>query len=144
MVKKSASSVRILILSSNDNAYNMRLTLNAGAQGYLLKNVEQGLLSEAIRAIYNDEEYLSPEVRNILLHTGFKSRTKQPGTEKLTKRETEVLQLIAEEKTSHEIGALWHHSYRTVETYRIGIMQKMGVKNMVGMVKKASVLGIIK
>lgn len=83
-------------------------------------------------------------MRNILLHTVFKSRTKQPGTEKLTKRETEVLQLIAEEKTSHEIGALLHLSYRTVETYRIGIMQKLDVKNMVGMVKKAIVLGIIK
>ncbi len=143
LIRRSFPRVRILVLTSNDNALNMRMALNAGAHGYLLKNVEQELLAEAVRTVYQNQEYLSPEVKNILLQTVWKTGSGGTGTEKLTKRESEVLKLIAEEKTSHEIGALLHLSYRTVETYRIGIMQKLGAKNMVGMVKKAITLGLI-
>lgn len=143
-LRQDYPELRILVLTSNDNAYNIQIILNAGAQGYLLKNIEQDLLMEAIETIYKGEEYLSPEVKNILLDSLRKDKTKKVGTESLTPRELDILRLIAEEKTSHEIGEILHLSYRTIETYRLGIMQKLGVKNMVGMVKKAILLGIIK
>lgn len=143
-LRQDYPELRILVLTSNDNAYNIQIILNAGAQGYLLKNIEQDLLMEAIETIYKGEEYLSPEVKNILLDSLRKDKSKKVGTESLTPRELDILRLIAEEKTSQEIGDMLHLSYRTIETYRLGIMQKLGVKNMVGMVKKAILLGIIK
>src|SRR5690606_6755792 len=59
-LRQDYPELRILVLTSNDNAYNIQIILNAGAQGYLLKNIEQDLLMEAIETIYQGEEYLSP------------------------------------------------------------------------------------
>lgn len=142
-LRQTYPSLGILVLTSNDNTYNIQMALNAGANGYLLKNIEQELLMEAIATIHRGEEYLSPEVKNILLDH-LRKNDKNARVESLTKREIDILRLIAEEKTSHEIGELLHLSYRTIETYRLGIMQKLDVKNMVGMVKKAITLGLIK
>lgn len=144
MIKSKYPEIRILILTSNDNAYNIQLVLNSGADGYLLKNIEMTLLTDAIEKVYHGEEYLSPEVKDILLNSLRKNSSNLPGSENLTEREIQILQLIAEEKTSQEIGSILHLSYRTIETYRLAIMQKLGVKNMVGMTKKAIMLGIIK
>ena len=143
-VKQLAPTLPVLVLSANDNAYNIQMALNTGAHGYLLKNIEQDLLAEAIKEVNDGREYLSPEVKNILLESLRKNSPNKAGAERLTAREIDVLQLIAEEQSSHEIGATLHLSYRTIETYRLGIMKKLGVKNMVGMVKKAIELGVIK
>ncbi len=142
-IKDTYPEVRILILTSNDNVYNIQMMLNAGVEGYVLKNVEQNLLVEAIEKVYERRDFLSPEVKDILLTTLRKGNNNKAGEEMLTAREIEILKLIAEEYTSQEIGKKLFLSYRTVETYRLVIMQKLGVKNMVGMTKKAILLGII-
>ncbi len=144
LVKEHYPDIRILVLTSNDNLYNIQMMLNAGAEGYLLKNVEQQLLVKAIEKVYANEDFLSPEVKDILLISIKKGSHKLSGKAALTEREIAILRLIAEEYTSQEISAKLHLSYRTVETYRLAIMQKLGVKNMVGMTKKAILLGIIK
>lgn len=142
IIKESYPEVHILILTSNDNVYNIQTMLNAGASGYILKNIEQKMLVEAIEKINKNETFLSSEVKDILINT-MRKDNKSGGKEMLTTREIEILQLIAEEYTSQEIGKRLCLSYRTVETYRLGIMQKLGVKNMVGMTKKAILLGIV-
>lgn len=144
LIRNHYPDIRILVLTSNDNLYNIQMMLNAGAEGYLLKNIEQQLLVEAIEKVYANKDFLSPEVKDILLNSIRKGHHKLPGKEALTEREIAILRLIAEEHTSQEISQKLHLSYRTVETYRLAIMQKLGVKNMVGMTKKAILLGIIK
>jgi DNA-binding NarL/FixJ family response regulator len=144
LIKNLYPGVRIIILTSNDNAYNIQLLLNSGADGYILKSIEQRLLIEAIEKVYQGESYLSPEIKDLLLSTMRKSSNTLQNNTELTTREMQILQLIAEELTSQEIASRLHLSARTVETYRLGIMQKLGVKNMVGMTKKAIMLGIIK
>lgn len=145
--KEKYPAVKILILTSNDNIHNIKLLLNKGADGYILKNTEQDFLIQAIReARYGDrkEKVISQDVSQNLKKLIAKDKQFLFGTNQLTQREQEVLQLIAQELTSQEIGRRLHLSQRTVESYRLILMQKLDVKNMVGMVKKAIMLGLIK
>ena len=141
LAKQLYPDLKIIVLTSNDNIYNIQLLLNAGADGYILKNLEMGQIVEAIDKVNSGSEYLSPEVKDLLIKHIRKHN--HAGIESLTRRETEILKLIAEEYTSQEISEKLNLSNRTVETYRLGLMQKLQVKNMVGMVKKAITLGLI-
>lgn len=135
--------IRILILTSNDSIYYIKLLVDLGIHGYLLKDTEQDMLVEAIETVYKGNRFFSPQVKDSLLNLSLKP-VHTATQEALTPREIEILKLIAQEHTSHEIGEKLFLSYRTVENYRIGIMQKLGVKNMVGMAKKAILMGLIK
>lgn len=140
-IKKSAPYVKVLVFSSNENIYSVRLLLNSGADGYLFKNISDDTLTDAIRQVHqNNIPYLIPEVKELLKRKSKVTATMQS----LTPREADVLQLIAQEMTSQEIAVQLGLSYRTVEIYRLGLMQKLDVRNMVGMVKKAIMLGLIK
>jgi DNA-binding NarL/FixJ family response regulator len=143
LIKKNYPAIKIIILSSNDNFYTIRLLLNAGVNGYLLKNSAQRLLVEAIESVYQGKDFFAPRVEEILQYGQKKKLPQKAGKELLTPREKDILKLITEEYTSQEIADALNLSLRTVETYRLGIMQKLGVKNMVGMTKKAILLGII-
>ncbi len=143
IVKKSYPEIKIVVLTSNANYYNIQMVLHAGADGYVLKNTEQRLLAEALETVMLDETYLSPEVKDILLVNVKKKGKALASKEMLTPRELDILRLITKEYNSQEIGKALHLSLRTVETYRLGIMQKLDVKNMVGMTKKAIMLGIL-
>lgn len=140
LIKDSYPALRVIIVTSNENAYNIKMLLKAGADGYVLKNSDADLLITAIDHVYhNDTPFVPPA-----LESAIRQKEKQTGySVSLTPRETDVLRLIAQELTSHEIGAALQINHRTVEIYRLGIMQKLGTKNMVGMVKKAILLGLI-
>lgn len=134
------------MLSSNDNIHNIKLLLNNGADGYLLKNTDQSTLIQSIKDAVNKsikKPIVSPETENQLKLLSEKNKTHFNNAQHLTPREKDVLQLIAQELTSQEIGEKLHLSQRTVESYRLMLMQKLDVKNMVGMVKKAIMLGLI-
>lgn len=140
-VKEHYPRLKVLMLSTNENIHTISLLLKNGANGYLFKDASASVLAGAIRFVYEQEKpFLLPETERIL-------RSKLKGAANhnaLTPREVDVLQLIAQEKTSHEIADLLGLSYRTVEIYRLGLMQKLDVRNMVGMVKKAIMLGLIR
>lgn len=140
-VKETFPAIKVIILSSNENIYTISLLLKNGANGYLFKDASTTALASAIRFVYhNDKPFLLPEIERTLKQK-IKSTVSHNA---LTPREIDVLQLIAQEKTSHEIADALGLSYRTVEIYRLGLMQKLDVKNMVGMVKKAIMLGLVK
>ncbi len=146
-LKRDYPQIKILVLSSNDNIHNIKLILNKGADGYILKNTEQDFLVQAIRDVYHNDgkdKIISAEVAKNLKRLTAKDADFLSNPNYLTPREQQVLQLMARELTSHEIGALLHLSQRTVESYRLILMQKLDVKNMIGMVKKAIMLGLIK
>ncbi len=142
-VKQTYPKVKIIILTSNENPYAIKMLLKSGADGYLLKNSIAGSILKAIEHVvqYEGEPYLHEDVRNIIQKT-FPRDTKPANT--LTPRELEILELIAQEMTSQEIGEKLHIHFRSVEIYRVGIMRKLGAKNMVGMVKKAMLMGLLR
>lgn len=146
VIKAAYPHIKILVLSSNDNIYNIKMLLNNGADGYLLKNTGQQDLQKFIKKVWSGEEgpVVSPEIHGLLKSLSDKKNVPFNGIQQLTPREVEVLKLISQELTSHEIGERLHLSQRTVESYRLLLMQKLQVKNMVGMVKKAIMLGLVR
>jgi DNA-binding NarL/FixJ family response regulator len=113
--------------------------LEAGASGYLLKDSAFEELAGAIKAILKDQIYLSPAIAGVVLsqslsRLGSKRRSQQI---ELSKREREVLQLIAEGKSTKEIAATLYVSVKTVETHRKQIMDKLDIHSIAELTKYA-------
>ena len=117
--------VRLLALSMAYDAVSVQEVLDAGAAGYMLKNVLGPELSTAIRRVAAGHTYFCPEV----------AAHNQPAL--LTSRELEILHLIAEEKLNLHIADQLHISERTVETHRKNIFTKTGCKSVVGLLQYA-------
>lgn len=143
-LRKQFPVLKIIIVTSTESVFLVKAMLDAGARAYLLKTAGQEQLSDAIRQVMAGEVVLSPEVKELLLKNALKQKSNLAYNEELTEREIRILELIAEELTSPEIAGQLHLSQRTIENYRLGLMQKLGAKNMAGLVKKAILMGIIK
>jgi DNA-binding NarL/FixJ family response regulator len=111
--------------------------LEAGAKGYLLKNAGKEQIKEAIRTVYAGDPYYCKTTSNKLTQMIAKSRfnpyNKKPKIE-FSEREKEIIGLISKEFSNKEIAEKLFLSHRTVEGHRLKIMEKMDVKNTVGLV----------
>ena len=139
-VKKAYPHIKILVLSMFKEASMIKIMLENGASGYLLKNAGQDEILEAIRRVSNDKEYYSPDV----LQTVMRSLTKKeeekahkPFIPSLTRREKQVLQLIVDEYTTAEIAEKLFIGFGTVETHRRNLLMKLDVRNTAGLVRMA-------
>lgn len=144
-IHKRFPQIRVLALSMHSESSYILKMLEAGASGYLLKDAGSREMVAAIRTVAAGEPYFSQQVSQTLLnhlHGGKKVKEKMPGVP-LTKRELEVLQLIAEEFSNSEIAEKLFISIRTVDTHRRNLLEKLGVKNTAGLVKNAIRLGLI-
>jgi DNA-binding NarL/FixJ family response regulator len=133
---------RVMILSIHFTSVHIQRALQAGAMGYLLKESAGEEVVEAIRTVHEGRRYLSRKIAE----TVVEDYVRQGGgdvLEGLSPRERQVLQLIAEGKTSAEAAAILYLSVKTVETYRSRFMQKLGLKDMTALVKFAIQHGII-
>lgn len=131
--------VKILILSMHSDARYVKRLFAAGASGYLLKECAVDELMNAIRAVIANQIYLSPRITRLVL-TEYLS--KQPIVEVsvfsvLTAREREVLQLMAEGKTTKEIAWSLDISVKTVEAHRQKIMEKSNIHSIAELTKYA-------
>jgi len=142
-ILKQYPRVRILILTNFDNTLYVHTLLNAGVQGYLLKNTDQNTLVEAIQCIYNGGQFLKDDIRGKLEQ--YRKSLKRNTTSKvvLTPREKDILQLIAKEYSNQEIADHLSLSLRTVENYRLNLSLKLEAKNTAGLLLKAIELGIL-
>ena len=135
-VKKRWPAIAILALSSYDKASFIEQMLRNGASGYLLKNTQQDELSEAIKTVYSGQKYLGKKAQRTLLD-GMSAAAPASQIPVLTRREKEVLRLIAQEFTTAEIGDQLTISVNTVESHRRNLLSKFGVRNSVGLIKAA-------
>jgi DNA-binding NarL/FixJ family response regulator len=146
-IRKGFPGVRILVLTMHKEREFLHQALAAGAQGYLLKEDTDTALFSAIEGIRQGKIYISPnltegmdpEWKKVL--QGDSPPSTQP--ELLTTREKEVLKLIAEGKSSKEIGDLLFISFRTVNRHRASIMQKLRINKSTDLVKYAIQEGYI-
>ncbi|GEP92423.1 two component transcriptional regulator, LuxR family [Chitinophaga terrae (ex Kim and Jung 2007)] len=143
MVKKNHPAVRIIALSSFMESHYIKQMLRNGASGYLLKNVTPPKLCEAIETVYAGEAYLDESVKHLLLDEMLTGQKRSGYSIPLTRREKEILKLIAEEYSNQEIADTLFISLRTVETHRLNLTQKLAVKNTAGLVKEAYKRGLI-
>ncbi|MBS1758543.1 MAG: response regulator transcription factor [Bacteroidetes bacterium] len=135
-VKKIYPSVFILGLSTfNQQAY-IRDMIENGASGYVLKNADKSEILAAIATIMKGQNYLSHEVANAL-------KEKKIDTPIITRREKEVLLLIAEGLTNAEIAEKLYISLPTVNTHRKSLLEKFDAKNTATLINKAIRMGIV-
>lgn len=131
-------SIKVIVLSIHETKPYVNRALKAGARGYLLKETAGLEVVEAVRAVYSGERYLSQRISDLLTDISFRSldgSKEVSPLEQLSSRESEILQLVAEGKTSQEIGERLSISSKSVDTYRSRLMRKIGVKDVAGLVK---------
>lgn len=122
--------VLILVVSMHDESLYAERALRAGARGYLMKSAGGEELIKAIRHVFAGQVYLSTNLSAKILNSLSGARQSSPGVlNVLSDREFEVFQLIGEGLTTSEIGSRLHISGKTVETHRLHIRDKLGLKN---------------
>lgn len=126
-------AMKAVLLSMHDEPSIVREAIKLGVNGYLLKNIQQAELKEAIRKIYSGLIYVSAEITSQLLQQSNGNQNESA----LTERELEVLALITKENSNKQIANKMHISERTVETHRKNIFRKTGTTSLVGLVKYA-------
>jgi len=132
--------VGVLALTMYDDESHIIKMLQVGAMGYILKSTNKKELTEAIKTVASGESYFAKEASEVIMRRFMKKKTLSKSLAykvALTRREKEVLKLIAEEFTNNEIAKKLYISARTVDTHRRNLLQKTGVKNTAGLVKYA-------
>lgn len=128
-IKKKCPSTAVLILTAYDDDEYVFALLEAGAEGYLLKNARPSEFINAIRAVHAGESVLHPSVaRKVVDHYVFPTH-KPDELERLSERELEVLKLVAKGMTNKEIAEALFLSVRTVQGHMSNILAKMGVSS---------------
>lgn len=150
-INKENISVSIIILSMYANEEYVIQALKAGASGYLLKDAAPTELELAINAVIKGEIYLSPSISKNLV-TDYLRRIGDGSSEgndqesvfaRLTSRQREILQLIAEGNSTKEIAGKLNISIKTIETHRSQIMERLDIHDVPGLVRYAIRVGII-
>ena len=135
--KRDGSSARFLFLSLRSSRTIVANAMRAGAEGFLCKDDSASDLLAAMETIAGGGTYLSPTAATQLVEIALGAEPRGDEASLLTRREQEVLQLIAEEMSSKEIAAELHISARTVESHRSNLMHKLGVHKVSGLVRYA-------
>jgi DNA-binding NarL/FixJ family response regulator len=131
--------VKIIALSMHSDSLFVTEMLKSGASGYLLKDCAFEELVQAIRTITSGKTYLSPSISGVVV-SDYVHRLSKPGShipEVLTTREREVLQLIAEGKSTKQVALKLHISTKTVETHRRQMMDKLDIHSVAELTKYA-------
>ncbi|HKJ34104.1 MAG TPA: response regulator transcription factor [Balneolales bacterium] len=141
---KESPDAKILILTMHMDETYLSKSIKAGALGYLLKNCEKDELLEGVRAAAEGKKVFSTAISRLITESYVSnlkdSQDRKPAPKKethLTKREQQILGLIAEGLTSQEIANKLTISPRTVETHRANLLQKLDIKNTAGLVRYA-------
>jgi two-component system response regulator NreC len=145
-IQHCCSYVHVLILSMHTTEEHIYQALRAGASGFVGKEAAAQEVAAAIRAVCAGKVYLSPAIRKheISEYIRRAQADEAPdGYDTLTRREREVLQLIAEERNTREIGTLLNISPKTVETHRSHLMDKLDIHTTAGLTRYAIGRGIV-
>lgn len=134
-IKQDKPLSKIIMLTMHKSREMVQEVIKSGANGYLLKNTPKQELQDALELVHNGTDYFVNEIKDTLVDS-FRSSNVQKSI-KLTPREKEVLALICDEQTTHEIADQLFLSINTIETHRKNLLSKTGCKNSVGLVKFA-------
>lgn len=135
-IRDRAPRARVIILSMHSSAEVVFHALEAGAAGYVLKESAAKEIIDAVRAVHAGRRYLGRKVAEMVADNIGRSSASSP-LESLSKRERQILQLVAEGHSSARIGAALNLSPKSVDTYRSRLMRKLHVGDVAGLVKFA-------
>lgn len=142
-VKERLTTIKIVLLSMEVNKELLRSGIQSGIDGYLSKNAETGNLIQAIRQVYRGKKYFDDTTISLVFEDFYISQRNEQQKKncmhrwQLTKREMEVLSLIVAGKSYSEIGEELCISTKTVDTHKTHILDKLGLKNTIELVKYA-------
>lgn len=134
LIKKDFPKTKVIALSMHDEAHLVKNILKEGVDGYLLKNIQQFELKNALKQVMLGMPYVSPEITKLLMHD-LNHNTEDVSL--LTDREKDILRLIAKEYSNKQMAEKLFISERTVETHRKNIFRKTNTTSLVGLIKYA-------
>jgi len=141
---KDFPDVRVIVLSMHANEEYIWQALRAGASGYLLKSASTAELETALQAVGRGETYLDPAIaRRVIAGYLSGAAQKKSSIEQLSPRQREILQLIAEGRSTKEIAFLLNLSAKTVETHRAQVMERLDIHDVPGLVRYAIRQGLV-
>ncbi len=144
LLKSKRPEIKVIALSMHSDKHYIKGALEAGATGYLFKNCTYPQLIDAIETVNAGKKYLSEKITEVLIDDYLdKADSIDDPTEELTKREMDVLKLIADGKSTHEISEQLFVSVKTVGTHKQHILKKLNLKTNVDIIKYALKNGII-
>ncbi len=143
-IKKDFPRIHVIILSVHAGEEYVVHALKAGASGYIVKDADTKELDLALHSVAKGDTYLSPRISKNVVHDYLRRLTMEPeSAEHLTRRQREVLQLIAEGHTTKEIATKLRLSEKTVQSHRMQIMRRLGVHDIAALVRYAVRTGLI-
>lgn len=144
-IRESGASSKVLALSMHSDSRYVKGMLHAGAAGYILKDCAAEELALAIQTVVSNRIYVSPGIAGVIVrdYVQYLSGKTAPGEPALSSREREVLQLLAEGKSTADTADRLHVSVKTIETHRRRVMQKLGLDSIPALTKYAIREGII-
>lgn len=143
IVQERRPEVKVLMLSAQHDIESVHRALRAGALGYVPKHVDAAELVAAVRRVAAGKRYLPQDLSEALVDSFVRGVEARSPLESLSRRERQVLQLLAEGRTAAEIGTALSVSPRTVETYRARMMEKLKIKDFRGLVLFAAKHGLV-
>lgn len=143
-VIKENYSCKVIAFSSFDDTFYVHSIVRNGASGYILKNAPKEVVEKAVRTVAESGEFIDDNIKKQLLQEAASGQKRPVNEIPLTKREKEILKLVVDEHTNQEIADKLFISLRTVESHRLNLTQKLGVKNAAGLIKEAIKRGLVK
>ena len=151
-IRQKYPHIQVIALTMYDSEAYLEAIIKAGARGYLLKNTSRDELVKAIKAVLEGRYYFSEGIHDTIgqrlssekaVTTAVPVSADTSKSIRLTKRERQILELVAKELNNVQIAAQLNLSPRTVHTHRRAIMQKLGVRNTAGLIRQAIELGLL-
>jgi DNA-binding NarL/FixJ family response regulator len=143
-ISKEFPDVRVIVLSMYANEEYVHEAIHAGAAGYLVKRCAAAELEKAIKTVAGGDSYFSPLVAAyITKDRAGRLSTDRSLIDRLTPRQREILQLIAERHTTKDIAQILNISAKTVETHRAQLMERLGIHDVPGLVRFAIRAGLV-
>ncbi|MBN2018862.1 MAG: response regulator transcription factor [Sedimentisphaerales bacterium] len=146
LITSEKPKVKVIGLSMHSGGKYVREMFRAGASGYLLKDCSFEELVEAIKTVAAGKTYVSPSIGDMVIkeYVSDSDKNEKSAFSVLSQREREVLQLLAEGKTTKQVGKRLHISPKTVEAHRLRIMDKLNINNTAQLTKYAIQEGLTK
>ena len=145
VIKDKYAKIKVLVLTMQKDHEHFKHAMASGASGYLLKDEAFDQLSMAIKMIMRGKEFVSSSIAKLLADRYVRSLddNESPSLEIITKRELQVLKLIAQGFANKKIASKLNLSIRTIEAHRLNLSNKLSIKNTAGLVKFAMSKGLV-
>jgi len=144
LLLEACRDLKIIALTNQDSTTYVTALMRAGVSGYVLKTSDADTIIDAIRLVYQGGQFIDPLLKEKMVQETLQQKKGNPRITQLTRREQEVLDLIASNFTSQEIADQLFLSKRTIDNHRISLLMKLDVKNSAALIKKAMQLGLIR